>query len=913
MRILMLISQRSLHSKRQIADEENEERKYMRQFTSDELRRTWKQFYIERGHVDVGAVSLVSDGSTGVLFNVAGMQPLMPYLLGQKHPLGTRLCNVQGCVRTNDIDSVGDKSHVTFFEMMGSWSLGDYFKKERCQWSFELLTQVFGFDADHLAATVFAGDENAPRDEEGAQYRIASGFKKENIYYLPAEDNWWGLEYGPCGPDSEMFYVADRPDCGPNCGPGCHCGKYTELGNDVFMQYEKHHDGSLTPLKQKNVDTGWGLERILAFLNGTRDVYQIDLFAPVIAYIEKASGTKYEQDEKLTRSMRILADHIRTSVMLIGDEAKLLPSNAGAGYVLRRLIRRAVRHGRVLNLNAENLLKIAEIYIDDIYAESYPLLKENKEFVITELQKEINRFESTVENGMKEFRKILEQKKKAGNTEIDGKSAFYLYDTFGFPIELTVELAQEEGLQVDENGFAEAMEEQKQKARDNQNFSAKLAVENAGLYESLDASVVSEFVGYDTLTAESSIAAMNTGSEWKDSLLEGEEGTIITLQTPFYATMGGQKGDFGVIRTGQGVFDVQDTIKLPGGRIGHIGKVVSGVMNKGENASLSVSALNRGNTCKNHTATHLLQEALREVLGDHVEQSGSYQDGERTRFDFSHGQAMTAEEIRKVEEIVNDKIAEDLIVETKIMSLDEAKKTGAMALFGEKYGDTVRVVMIGDFSKELCGGTHVGHTGEIASFKILSESGVAAGIRRIEAITGRNVTAYYQDMEEKLNVVARTLKTSPASLVERAEHLMAEMKALQSENESLKSKAAKDALGDVSNQVKEIKDVKFLSASVVGVDMNGLRDLGDQLKTKIGEGVIVLISDCDGKVNMVAMATEEAISKGAHAGNLIKGIAALVGGGGGGRPNMAQAGGKNPAGIDAAIAEASKVLESQLG
>lgn len=884
----------------------------MRQFTSNELRKTWKQFYIDRGHVDVGAVSLVSDGSTGVLFNVAGMQPLMPYLLGQKHPLGTRLCNVQGCVRTNDIDSVGDKSHVTFFEMMGSWSLGDYFKKERCQWSFELLTEVFGFDADHLAATVFAGDENAPRDEEGAQYRIASGFKKENIYYLPAEDNWWGLEYGPCGPDSEMFYVADRPDCGPDCGPGCHCGKYTELGNDVFMQYEKHHDGSLTPLKQKNVDTGWGLERILAFLNGTRDVYRIDLFAPVIAYIEKASGTKYEQDEKLTRSMRILADHIRTSVMLIGDEAKLLPSNVGAGYVLRRLIRRAVRHGRVLGLNVDNLLEIASIYIDDIYAESYPLLKKNKEFVITELKKEINRFESTVENGMKEFRKILDQKKKAGSAEIDGKSAFYLYDTFGFPIELTVEMAGEEGLTVDEDGFAKAMEEQKQKARDNQNFSAKLSTDNAALYESLDASVVSEFVGYDTLTAESGIAAMNNGSEWKDVLCEGEEGTIITLKTPFYATMGGQKGDFGVIRTGNGTFEVQDTVKLPGGRIGHIGKVVSGTVAKGETASLSVSALNRGNTCKNHTATHLLQEALREVLGDHVEQSGSYQDGERTRFDFSHGQAMTAEEIKKVEEIVNEKIAEDLPVETKIMSLEEARKTGAMALFGEKYGDTVRVVMVGDFSKELCGGTHVGHTGEIASFKILSESGVAAGIRRIEAITGRNVTAYYQDMEEKMNAVAKVLKTTPASLLERSEHLMAEMKALQSENESLKSKAAKDALGDVSNQVSEVRGVKLLATSVSGVDMNGLRDLGDQLKTKIGEGVIVLISDCDGKVNMVAMATEEAIAKGAHAGNLIKGIAALVGGGGGGRPGMAQAGGKNPAGIGAAVAETTKVLEDQL-
>ena len=883
----------------------------MKQFTSDELRNAWKQFYIERGHVDVGAVSLVSDGSTGVLFNVAGMQPLMPYLLGKKHPLGTRLCNVQGCVRTNDIDSVGDRSHVTFFEMLGSWSLGDYFKKERCQWSFELLTQVFGFDADHLAATVFEGDENAPRDEEGAKYRIASGFKKENIYYLPAEDNWWGLEYGPCGPDSEMFYIADRPDCGPDCGPGCDCGKYTELGNDVFMQYEKHHDGHLTPLKQKNVDTGWGLERILAFLNGTRDVYRIDLFAPVIAYIEQASGTKYEEDEKLTRSMRILADHIRTSVMLIGDEAKLLPSNAGAGYVLRRLIRRAVRHGRVLGLSTQNLLHIAEMYIDTIYAESYPLLKKNKKFVLTELKKEIDRFESTVENGMKEFKKILEQKKEADSDQIDGKSAFYLYDTFGFPIELTVELAGEEGLSVDEDGFAKAMEEQKQKARDNQNFSARLSADN-GLYEKLDTGIVSEFIGYDTLKAEETIAAVNNGSEWKDSLKEGEEGTVITAKTPFYATMGGQKGDFGVIVTKNGTFDVQETVKLPGGRIGHIGKVVSGSIAKGETATLEVSALNRSNTCRNHTATHLLQEALREVLGDHVEQSGSYQDGERTRFDFSHGQAMTAEEIKKVEAIVNEKIAEDLPVETKVMSLEEAKKTGAMALFGEKYGDTVRVVMIGDFSRELCGGTHVGHTGDIASFKILSESGVAAGIRRIEALTGRNVTAYYQEMEEKLAETARILKTTPASLIERAEHLMTELKSLQSENESLKSKAAKEALGDVMDQVVEVNGVKLLATKVSGVDMNGLRDLGDQLKAKIAEGVVVLMSDLDGKVNMVAMATDGAMKKGAHAGNLIKGIAALVGGGGGGRPNMAQAGGKNPAGIDEAITKSAEVLKEQI-
>ena len=885
----------------------------MRQFTSDELRKTWKQFYIDRGHVDVGAVSLVSDGSTGVLFNVAGMQPLMPYLLGQKHPLGTRLCNVQGCVRTNDIDSVGDKSHVTFFEMMGSWSLGDYFKEERCKWSFELLTQVFGFDADHLAATVFAGDENAPRDEEGAQFRIASGFQKENIYYLPAEDNWWGLEYGPCGPDSEMFYIADRPDCGPNCGPSCDCGKYTELGNDVFMQYEKHHDGSLTPLKQKNVDTGWGLERILAFLNGTRDVYQIDLFAPVIAYIEKASGTKYEQDENLTRSMRILADHIRTSVMLIGDEAKLLPSNVGAGYVLRRLIRRAVRHGRVLGLTAEHIIKTAEIFIDDIYAESYPRLKDNKEFVLTELKREINRFESTLENGMKEFRKILKQKKQAKAGEIDGKSAFYLYDTFGFPIELTVEMAQEEGLKVDEDGFTTAMEEQKQKARENQNFEAKLSVESAALYESLDASVVSKFVGYDALKAESVIVAIGNGAEWKDALAEGEEATIITAKTPFYATMGGQCGDTGVITCGGSEFAVEDTVKLPGDRIGHIGRVTKGSLKTGDTVTLQVDEAKRGDTCKNHSATHLLQKALRMVLGDHVEQAGSFVSEDRLRFDFSHSSAMTKEELEKTERIVNEQIGLSLPVVTEVMSIEDAKKTGAMALFGEKYGETVRVVKMGEFSTELCGGTHVGNTGEVRLFKILSESGVAAGVRRIEALTGNGVMEYYAKMEQELTEAAAIVKTAPTELLARLSHLMAELKALHSENESLKSKAAKDALGDVMDQVQEVKGVKLLAAKVAGVDMNGLRELGDQLKEKLTDGVVVLLSENEGKVSLIAMATDGAMAKGAHAGNLIKGIAGIVGGGGGGRPNMAQAGGKNPAGMDEAIAACAKVLEGQLG
>ncbi len=882
----------------------------MKQFTSNELRTAWKEFYKERGHVDVGAVSLVSDGSTGVLFNVAGMQPLMPYLLGEKHPMGTRLCNVQGCVRTNDIDSVGDRSHVTFFEMMGSWSLGDYFKEERCKWSFELLTDVFGFDVDHLAATVFAGDENAPRDEEGAKYRMASGFKKENIYYLPAEDNWWGLEFGPCGPDSEMFYIADIPDCGPKCGPGCSCGKYTEIGNDVFMQYEKHKDLTLTPLEKKNVDTGWGLERNLAFLNGTKDVYKTDLFTDTIAYIEKTSGNTYDKDEKLTKSMRILADHMRTSVMLIGDEAKLLPSNAGAGYVLRRLIRRAVRHGRTLGLKKENLLEIAKIYIDKVYPESYPLLVKNRDFILSELEKEIDRFESTLENGMKEFKKILDDKKNKNAKEIEGELAFYLYETFGFPIELTVEMAAEEGMGVDEEGFAKAMEAAKQLARDNQNFSQKMSADN-GVFDSLEDDQT-EFVGYEKLEENGKVVAISNGKELVKELKAGEEGMIVTDKTPFYATMGGQCADFGTIKTASGEFNVTDVIKIKGGKVAHIGTVSNGSIKCDEISELKVDKVRRAAICSNHSATHLLQKALQMVLGDGVEQAGSYQDAERTRFDFTFSGAMTKEQIEKVEAIVNEKIAEDIEVVTNIMTLEDAKKTGAMALFKDKYADSVRVVCMGDFSKELCGGTHVAHTGLIRNFKILSESGVAAGVRRIEAITGQNVLDYYKDIENKMNEAANTVKTTPQNLIDRLNNMMKEIKTLSSEIESMKAKAAQSAVGDVMNNVTEVKGIKLLATKVPGVDMNGLRDLGDSLKEKLGSGVVALMSESDGKVNFVVMATDDAVKAGAHAGNIIKAVAPIVGGGGGGRPNMAQAGGKNPAKIDEALLAVKDELEKSL-
>ena len=892
----------------------------MRQFSSKELRKTWKEFYIERGHVDVGAVSLVSDGSTGVLFNVAGMQPLMPYLLGEKHPLGTRLCNVQGCVRTNDIDSVGDRSHVTFFEMMGSWSLGDYFKKERCQWSYELLTQVFGFDNDHLAATVFAGDENAPRDEEGAQYRIASGFKPENIYYLGADDNWWGLEYGPCGPDSEMFYIADVPDCGPDCGPGCSCGKYTEIGNDVFMQYEKHQDGTLTPLKQKNVDTGWGLERILAFLNGTKDVYKTDLFTDAIAFIEKSSGVKYDSDEKLTRSMRVLADHIRTSVMLIGDAAKLVPSNAGAGYVLRRLIRRAVRHARTLGMSTEQILDLAKIYIDSVYDDSYPLLAKNREFILNELDKEIARFESTLENGIKEFKKILDDKKAAGSAEIDGDSAFYLYDTFGFPIELTVEMASEEGLKVDEEGFKAAMEKQKETARAAQRKDDLTLAVNAIPDEVAKDSNATEYDGYDNLKCDAKVIYIlksdEDGVKVVDSASEGDDIIVVTDKTVLYATMGGQIHDEGKIFTSGFEAEVISVDKDAAGKYLHTLKVVKGTVSAGETVSIEVDKKNRLAIARNHTATHILLSALQKVLGDHVEQAGSYVGNDRLRFDFNNSQAMTAEEIAKVEEMVNDVVLQALPVETKVLAIEDAKKLGATAIFGEKYGEVVRVVAVGGFEApfdlEFCGGTHLKNTAQIGQFRIVSESGIAAGIRRIEAVTGERCYEMSKADRSLIDEAAAALKTPKDKIVERIDALHAEVKSLEKELAEIeKAKAGSFADSAVSG-AKDIGGVKAVIAACEAADAAALRDTADKIRDKLECGVVFLAANGGDKLLFTAMATKSANEKGVHCGNIIKEAAKVAGGGGGGRPDMAQAGGKDVSKLNDALAKAEEVLASQV-
>ncbi len=878
----------------------------------NELRRMYLEFFESKEHLAMKSFSLVPHNDNSLLLINAGMAPLKPYFTGQEIPPRKRVTTCQKCVRTGDIDNVGKTArHLTFFEMLGNFSFGDYFKEEAIEWSWEFLTKNLGLEEDRLYPSIYGED-----DEAFEIWNKKVGVAADRItrfYRDPVTgecDNFWEHGAGPCGPCSEIYYDrGEKYGCGsPDCKVGCECDRFMEVWNNVFTQFEGDGKGNYVELSQKNIDTGMGLERLAVVMQDVDSVFDIDTMKAIRDKVCELSGKTYQTNEQDDISIRLITDHIRSSTFLVSDG--VMPTNEGRGYVLRRLIRRAARHGRMLGIDGTFLAKLSETVINES-KDGYQELEDKKAFIFKVLTQEEEQFNKTIDQGLAILGKMMDETKAAGNTVLSGENTFKLYDTYGFPVDLTSEILAENGFTYDESGFKACMEEQRQKARSARKVTNYMGAD-ATVYEEIDPSITSEFVGYDRLTHTSKVSVLTTETEIVEALSDGQNGTIIVSETPFYATMGGQQGDKGIIRTANGEFKVEDTIKLLGGKVGHIGHMVSGMITSGEEVELAVDKELRAKTCRNHSATHLLQKALREVLGSHVEQAGSYQDGERTRFDFSHFSAMTAEEIAKVEAIVNEKIAESIPVVTDVMSVDEAKKSGAMALFGEKYGESVRVVSMSDFSKELCGGTHVSNTAEITAFKIISESGVAAGVRRIEALTGSNVFAYYKAMEEKLNEAAKVVKSTPTNLVERLESLMAEVKALSSENESLKSKAAKDALGDVMDQVVEVKGVKVLATSVAGVDMNGLRDLGDQLKEKLGEGVVVLASECDGKVNLIAMATDAAQANGAHAGNLIKAIAGKVGGGGGGRPNMAQAGGKNPAGIPDAIAEVTVALEGML-
>ena len=883
-----------------------EEEHTVKKYGVNELRQMFLDFFESKGHLVMNSFSLVPQNDNSLLLINAGMAPLKPYFTGAEIPPRTRVATCQKCIRTGDIENVGKTArHGTFFEMLGNFSFGDYFKHEAIAWSWEFLTKVVGLDENRLYPSVYEEDEEA-----FDIWNKEIGVSADRIFRFGKEDNFWEHGAGPCGPCSEIYYDrGEKYGCGkPGCTVGCDCDRYMEVWNNVFTQFENDGEGHYETLKQKNIDTGMGLERLAVVVQDVDSIFDVDTLCALRNKVCEVAGKTYGVHHDDDVSIRLITDHMRSATFLISDG--VMPTNEGRGYVLRRLIRRAARHGRLLGIEGPFLEKLSETVIEGS-KDGYPELEEKKTFILNVLHNEESQFNKTIDQGLKILADLEAEMKEAGKSVLGGSDAFRLYDTYGFPIDLTKEILEEKGYTIDEDGFKEEMEVQRKRARESRAVSNYMGAD-ATVYDEIDRNITTEFDGYDKLEDASKVTVLTTETEIVDSLMEGQKGTIFVEKTPFYATMGGQEGDTGVITTANGVFRVEDTIKLRGGKYGHVGVMESGMISNGDEVTLKVDEQERKDTCKNHSATHLLQKALKTVLGAHVEQKGSLVNPTRLRFDFAHFQAMTPEEIAETEALVNKEIQAALPVTTQIMGIEEAKKTGAMALFGEKYGDEVRVVSMGDFSVELCGGTHVANTANITLFKIVSEAGVAAGVRRIEALTGNNVIEYYRQMEENLHTIAKTLKTSPAEITEKITHLQKEVKELQSENESLKSKMAQDSLGNVMDQVVEVKGVKVLASAVDGVDMNGLRDLGDQLKEKLGEGVVVLASAKDGKVSLLAMATQGAMDKGAHAGNLIKAAAAIVGGGGGGRPNMAQAGGKNPDKIPEAIAKVAELVEGQL-
>lgn len=878
----------------------------MKSYGLNELRKKYLEFFESKGHLALPSFSLVPENDKSLLLINAGMAPLKPYFTGQEIPPRTRVTTCQKCIRTGDIENVGKTArHGTFFEMLGNFSFGDYFKHEAIAWSWEFLTKVLGIPEDRLYPSVYLED-----DEAFDIWNKEIGVAKDRIFRFGKEDNFWEHGAGPCGPCSEIYYDrGEKYGCGkPGCTVGCECDRYIEIWNNVFTQFENDGEGHYTELENKNIDTGMGLERLATVMQDVDSIFDVDTIKAIRDKICEFAGVSYGEEYKTDVSIRVITDHIRSVTFMVSDG--ITPSNEGRGYVLRRLLRRAARHGRLLGIQGEFLAKLSETVMAESHT-GYPELLDRKDYIIKLITVEEQNFNKTIDQGLAILNTMMEDLQKSGEKVLSGENTFKLYDTYGFPIDLTIEILEEKGFSVDEDGFKEAMENQRQTARDARETTNYMG-KDVTIYQSIDASVESKFVGYDRLTHESKVTVLTTKDAIVDELKEGEEGTILVEETPMYATMGGQVADAGVIEGADGTFVVEDVIKLQGTKIGHVGRVTKGVIKKGETVKLTVDEEQRNLTANNHSATHLMQQALREVLGSHVEQKGSLVDKDKLRFDFTHFSPMTEEEIAKVEEIVNREIAAGLDVVTNEMSIEDAKKTGAMALFGEKYGEVVRVVQMGTFSSELCGGTHVSNTRNISAFKIISESGVAAGVRRIEALTGKALFEYYNTMESELQKAAKLLKAVPLEVSEKIVSLQDEVKQLQKENDKLKAKLAKEAAGDLLSEAKEVDGIHILTKQLTDVDMNGMRDLGDEAKQKLGEAFIVFASQVGEKVNLIAMATDGAMKKGAHAGNLIKEVASIVGGGGGGRPNMAQAGGKLPEKIPEALACAKTVMEKQI-
>ncbi|MFD2172082.1 alanine--tRNA ligase [Tumebacillus lipolyticus] len=871
---------------------------------SSEIRKRWLQFFESKGHEVVPSASLVPYNDPSLLWINAGMAPLKKYFDGSEIPKNPRLTNSQKCIRTNDIENVGKTArHQTMFEMLGNFSIGDYFKKEAIHWAWEFATEALGFDKNRIYVTVHTKD-----DEAFGYWTNEIGLPAERIARTE-EDNFWEIGEGPCGPCSELFYDL-KPEMGKDdvFHPDNHDGeRYLEFWNLVFTQFNHNADGSYTELPKKNIDTGSGLERLCLILQGVETNFDTDLFQPIIQETARLAGKPYREKAEWDVAFKVIADHLRTVTFSIGDGA--LPSNEGRGYVIRRLLRRAVRCGKVLGIEKPFMYTLVSL-VGEIMGDHYPEVVEKREFIERVVKAEEERFHVTLADGENLLADVLKRVKEEGKSVLPGEEAFRLYDTYGFPIDLTEDICAEQGISIDREGFESALNEQRERARAARKDVASMAVQTS-LYDELKIS--SDFVGYRETAAGAQVLALIKEGNIVTEAHEGDEIELFLDQTPFYAESGGQVADIGLITVGESaIVQVTDVQKAPNGYNLHKAKVMSGTVAALSTVEASIDYERRVSITRNHTATHLLHKALREVLGEHVAQAGSLVGPDRLRFDFSHLSGMTPEEMAEVERKVNEQIWANEAVEINEMQIDDAKKLGAMALFGEKYGDIVRVVKAGDYSVELCGGCHVASTGEIGLFKLVSESSIGAGIRRVEAVTGKGAYEFVVDQERLLQEAAGKLRANVNDLPSRIDNLQANIKELSKEIESLKGKLAAGEVSNLLNQLTEVSGVPFLAVKLDGVDMDGLRNIADDMKNRIESGVIVLGAAQGDKVSFVVAVTKDLNARGIQAGKIVKEVAAITGGGGGGRPELAQAGGKDVSKLQEALDQASAILAKML-
>lgn len=872
----------------------------------NEIRERYLSFFQSKGHLRLPSFSLVPENDPSLLLIPAGMAPLKPYFMGEMTPPAPRVTTCQKCIRTNDIENVGQTArHLTFFEMLGNFSFGDYFKPDATKWAWEFVTKVLGMPEDRLYVSIFEDD-----DEAGRIWTEDVGVAPDHVFKMGRADNFWeiGTGSGPCGPCSEIYFDrGEKYACGPDCHPGCDCDRYVEFWNLVFTQFNNDGNGNYTELAHKNIDTGMGLERIACIMQEVDSLFEVDTIVAITNAVSKLCGVKVGESRKTDISLRIITDHIRSTVMLVCDG--VIPSNEGRGYVLRRLIRRAARHGRLLGIEGEFLTDLCST-VFEVSGGAYPQILEKQDYIRRVVSLEEARFAKTIDSGLVRLNDMIGALKAEGKTELSGEDAFRLYDTYGFPVDLTIEILGEQGLTLDRAAFDVDMEAQRERAR-----SARERQGGLGWVEGnrdFAADVKSRFTGYENDCDTGKILAIAADGEAADSIGDGMRGVLILDKTPFYAESGGQAADHGMIKTSDATFRVTDVQKTPDGKILHTGEMIAGGMAVGDGVTAEICTVRRAAIRRAHSAAHLLQAALRRVLGNHVEQAGSLVEPDRVRFDFTHFSGMTAEEVAQVEALVNEKILEGIPGVTREMPVDEAKKLGAMALFGEKYGDTVRVVSFGDYSLELCGGTHLDNTAKVGLFKITSEASVAAGVRRIEAVTGKAVLDLLAAREGELADAAQALKTTAADLPRRAAQVSEELRAQAREIESLSAKLARVDAARMLDAAAETGGVKLVAAAMDGQTAAGLRTICDTLRDMDESVVAVLGTVADGKVVFAACAGKAAVKAGAHAGNLLKAAAKVCGGGGGGRPDAATAGGRDADKLPQAIAEVAANLGAML-